>query len=364
LEKLMAAGDAPGIRERHMEFYLRMAEESETKIFGEESGAWFRRLDRELDNIRSAIEWCTASGKAEIALRILGGLVYFWFAHGLSGSEWNDLTQAALSRPEGTRRTLARAKALNGVGFMFWADVYPMERRGDLEEALSIGRELGDSWNIATALRSLGLFETMQGNYPAARSLLDQSLEIWKGIGPPQRTLGSAITMNFLGDLALMQNEPERARLLYEETVTDLLDPSDANFLAYAIRRLGQLAWQAGDYERASAYCNESLRLNREVADWRGICACLAGFVAIAVGRQDLETAAVLAAAVESRLSAVGIRLLYLDRLEYEKSVLEIRARLAEKTLEKLWAKGKAMSFEGAIALSTGDVGKAAETHA
>ena len=79
-----------------------------------------------------------------------------------------------------------------------------MERRGDLEEALSIGRELDDPWNTATALRSLGLFETIQGNYPAARSFLDESLEIWRGMGP-QRTPGSAITLNFLGDLALLQ---------------------------------------------------------------------------------------------------------------------------------------------------------------
>jgi tetratricopeptide (TPR) repeat protein len=225
-----------------------------------------------------------------------------------------------------------------------------MERRGDLEEALSIGLELDDPWNIATALRSLGLFETMQGNYPAARTLLDQSLEIWKGMGP-QRLLGSAITMNFLGDLALMQNEPERARMLYEETVTELRDPSDANFLAYAIRRLGQLAWRAGEYERASAYCKESLSLNREVADWRGTCACLAGFVAIAVGRGDYETAALLAAAVEAQLAAFGIRLLYLDRLEFEHSLAELSAHLTPKKLEKLSAGGRAMSFEEIITL-------------
>ena len=81
--------------------------------------------------------------------------------------------------------------------------------------------------------------------------------------------------------------------------------PCDLNFLAYAVRRLGQLAWRAGDYERAAAHCQESLRMNREVADWRGTCACLAGFVAIAVGKGDYETAAVLAAAVEAQLACL-----------------------------------------------------------
>ena len=109
LEKLLAAGDAPTIRDRHLEYYMRMAEESELKIFGSESGAWFRRLDRELDNIRSAIEWCTASGKADFALRILGGLVYFWFARGLSGLRM-ERSDASRLAPPGRHSTHAGAR--------------------------------------------------------------------------------------------------------------------------------------------------------------------------------------------------------------------------------------------------------------
>jgi non-specific serine/threonine protein kinase len=353
LEKLVAAGEAPDIRGRHMEFYLDLAEAAETQVFGSDSASWFRRLDKELDNIRSAIEWSTATGRAELALRILGALVYFWFAHGLSGTEWNDLIQAALKRPEGMQRTLARAKALNGVGFMYWADEYPMERRGDLEEALSIGRERGDPWNIATALRSLGLFETIAGNYPAARTLLEESVEIWRQMGPP-RTLAGTISLTFLGDLALQQNENERARALYEESISDLTQPSDLNFHAYAVRRLAQLAWRAGDYERAFDLCEKSMRLNQEVADPRGLCACLAGFAAIAVCKEDYETGATLAAAVDGQLAAIGIRLLYLDRLEFEHSLAELRAHLPSRKLERLWAKGTAMPFEEVIAVALG----------
>ena len=107
----------------------------------------------------------------------------------LAGMLWPDsleetsrdnLRQEALSRPEDRERTLARAKALNGIGFMYWADIYPPDRRPELEEALSIGRELGDRWNIATALRNLGLLENIQGNYLEACSFLEQSLEIWR----------------------------------------------------------------------------------------------------------------------------------------------------------------------------------------
>jgi non-specific serine/threonine protein kinase len=351
LEKLVGAGEAPDIRRRHAEFYMCLAEESEPNLFGNASGRWFRRLDRELDNIRGAIEWSTASGKADSALRILGSLVYFWFAHGLLGSEWNDRTQDALASPEGTKRTLARAKALNGIGFMYWADIYPMDKRSELEEALAIGRELGDPWNIATAYHNLGLLENIQGNYQAARTFLEKSLEIWRGMGPLGK-LGRAMALSFLGDVALNQNETEEARSLYEESVVVLKEPGEMNFQAYSIRRLGQLAWREGDYKKATAHCKDSLELNQEVGDPRGMHAALAGFAAIAVAQEKFERAATLMAAVESQLDAIGTKLLYMDNLEYERNLATLREQLNKKTLDKFWAKGKSMNNEEAVAFA------------
>ena len=183
LEKLAGIGEARQIRDQHLDFFVKLAEEAEQYIFGGESAIRFKRLDQELDNIRAAMEWATNSNKAVAALQIAGSLVYFWFARGLLASEWHEHTQQALSRPEGMERTLARAKALNGIGFMYWADIYPTDKRSELEEALSIGKELGDRWNIATALRNLGLTENIQGNYQQAQTFLEQSLAIWQDMG-------------------------------------------------------------------------------------------------------------------------------------------------------------------------------------
>ena len=274
LEKLIGAGEASATRDRHLEFYLDLAEKGEPNMFGSESATWFARLDKEIDNIRAAIEWSTNNGKADAALRITGSLVYFWFAHGLVGSEWHDRVQQALSLPEGKKRTLARAKALNGIGFMYWADIYPTDRRLELEEALSIGIEYQDKWNIATALRNFGLLENMQGNYEKARSLLEQSLEMWRDMGTEGK-MGSAWTLIFLGDAALNHNKPEWAHSLYEEAVAILKEPGDLNFLAYATRRLALLAWQPGDYKKALSLCKENSEFkSRSWRSTRNNCLC------------------------------------------------------------------------------------------
>jgi predicted ATPase/DNA-binding SARP family transcriptional activator len=351
LEKLVGANEAHEIRLKDAEFYVNMAEQAEPEFYGSESSLWFRRLDNELDNIRSAIEWSTASGRADLALRILGSLVYFWFSHGLVGSEWNDSVQEALARPEGRERTIARAKALNGIGFMYWADIYPTVKRAELEEALSIGRELADSWNTAVALRNLGLHENIEGNYEAAGTFLERSLEIWAAMGA-SGNMGKANTLIFLGDVALNQSDRPRARSLMQEASEILREPGDMNFRAYAVRRLGHLAWLDGDFEQAEARCAESLKLNQGAGDPRGVFASMAGFGAIATAKSEYERAATLLGAVDSQLAAVSVKLLYMDRMEYERNLAILREKLTKKAFDKCWAKGHAFSLDEAIAMA------------
>jgi len=128
-----------------------------------------------------------------------------------------------------------------------------------------------------------------------------------------------------------------------------LRGPGDINFLAYSIRRLGQLAWRAGDYEKAIALCKESLHLNQEVGDPRGIMACVAWFAAIAMSQGKFERATKLLSAVETQLTSIGIRLLFVDKMEYERNLALLRTTLDEKILNKFWAKGKTMSLDDAI---------------
>ena len=59
-------------------------------------------------------------------------------------------------------------------------------------------------------------------------------------------------------------------------------------------------------------------------------------------------------AAVESQLAAISVKLLYVDRKEYERNLASLREHLNANTLSKLWAKGKALSFDETIRLALG----------
>jgi len=224
-----------------------------------------------------------------------------------------------------------------------------------LEEALVIGREFGDPATIGTALRNLGMFYSIQGRYQDARSSLEQSVATWKDLGT-EGDLGRGNTLLFLGDVALNVGEAEWARSVYEEAAAILRDYGELYFLAYCVRRLSQLAWSAGDLRKAFVLCKESLEMNQQVRDLRGVCACLAGFAAMAGTKGTFEHAAALAGSVEAQLASLGVGLILMDRMEFERTLGRLQDALPEKELVRLKKEGRAMSLEQAIdlALETG----------
>jgi hypothetical protein len=102
----------------------------------------------------------------------------------------------------------------------------------------------------------------------------------------------------------------------------------------------------------AIALCQESLSLNRELGDPRGAHTCLVGFADIAVAQGKFERGVRLMAAVEIQLAAMGMRLLPVDKMEYERNLALLRTKLDEKSFKKFWTKGKAMSPEDTIAFT------------
>ena len=70
---------AERLRDRHLGFCLKLAEESEPHLWGPDQITWLNRLEIEHDNLRAALDWSrTADGNAELGLRLAGSLAAFW----------------------------------------------------------------------------------------------------------------------------------------------------------------------------------------------------------------------------------------------------------------------------------------------
>src|SRR5207245_636606 len=98
-EKLLEAGEAEPVRNRHRDWFLQLAERAKPELTGPEQVLWLDRLESERDNLRAALEWAIERGPANLALRLAGSLWRFWFARDYlaEGREW---LMRALAAPD------------------------------------------------------------------------------------------------------------------------------------------------------------------------------------------------------------------------------------------------------------------------
>jgi hypothetical protein len=153
----------------------------------------------------------------------------------------------------------------------------------------------------------------------------------------------------------MARNNEVHARKVYEEGIKLLRETNNSNMLALAVRRFGYLVLKDADYEQANALFRESLIRNQELAHQSGITGAITATARLALEVGKLSRAAQLYGIVEGQLAVLSLPLLFADQVEFNRGISALRARLDEKTCAKFWAKGKAMTFEQAIAYALED---------
>jgi predicted ATPase/DNA-binding CsgD family transcriptional regulator len=393
LDRLEASGEAEAIRRQHAAFFLALAEEAYPKTHSAEQSTWFKRLEADHDNLRAALRWTLERQEAQMGLRLGGALGSgFWVScnHEREGRSW---LEQVLAQPGAEAHTLARAKALRGLGLLLWAQGDFPEAQRLLEESVSISREIGAAgkFDLAGALITLAWVALLQGNPGDTRELAAESLRLFQELGV---TWGAGLALHHLGTATGELGDPGAARPLLEESAKLFRVAGDRQLLAVAIDALGLVALQQGDYAGARTSFEEALALSvaRETGDKRlaadalghlgtvalcrgeyheslscyqqslalyreqgykeGIVEDLAGVAEVASLLGQPEQAARLLGAVETLREASNIRLSPLRRAEYDRTVEGIRAQLDEATFAEAWKAGRVMPLEQAIALA------------
>lgn len=152
-ERLADSPHAPAVRDRHLAYFVALAEEAGPRIEQGDELVWLDRLDADLDNVRGALDWAEQSGAAGLFLRLVAATWLFWEVRCRfeEGTRW--LRRALAAAPE---PTTARATALYGLGdiSMFSPDLEQVLASG--HEVVAIGEHLGDPTVIARGTTLLG----------------------------------------------------------------------------------------------------------------------------------------------------------------------------------------------------------------
>lgn len=262
-EKLSNAGEFLQFRDRHLEYFLQLAERAEPELSGPRVVEWLQRLEMELDNLRTALEW-SSKHNVLFGLRLASALMWFWQESIHTGDGRNWLTQL-LEQPEAQPHTIIRARALGVLSHILirGSSAPPNQAvRPILQESLALCHELGDSRGVAFGLLLLGLVSTnVEQDHKQGWQFTVESLNRYRELGDD---LGVAWALTSLGGCIRMpQNEMAYSYL--EEGLQIFRRVQHLAGLAHILMHLGETALSRGNQSTARAWFEEALEIQRQL---------------------------------------------------------------------------------------------------
>jgi predicted ATPase/Tfp pilus assembly protein PilF len=305
-EKLWAAGEGDLMRQRHLTFFVDLAERAEPNLRAFDMVMWLDRLETELDNIRAAMEYALESD-IEAQLRTTSALLWFWHIRG-HGNEGMDWLQHGLSiekaergdKPPAPSRAMIRGKALNAIGTLtgdtlhrkiteyfeeslaLFKELGPVGKQGMAyalwglagrienretkkhEQVLSLFQEIGDKFGVAQSLTGISFLARLSGDFERARATAKEQLALRQEIGDKD---GIANVQALLGVTILQQGDYQQARELFEASLAGFREVGNTSYTGVVLSLLSEIALEQNDYEQAAKILQEGLSFAQNVGN-------------------------------------------------------------------------------------------------
>ena len=376
-EKLVQSGEMDGLRDKHLDYFLRLAETAEPHLIRSEQLEWLSVLDADYENLRLAFEWALNKDTAESSLKFCKDLGWFWKfrSRWIEGLDCIRRALAKSSQTQSRNEKAARARALSVQATLEW-------QLGNYKRVLSVAQasfafasEVSDKRDMAIARFYVGMALARLGeNYEQALSLMEQSLtelqalkeEFWQiyfdlyyGDFPAAQAklkLGERLVRN----LALARKMGERTILTgvlsryatwlitsnRREEAKERAEEADRLAKQLGVRSPGErtfamaaIAWLEGDTQKARSIYMEMQERFSLFGDkvYKSICVSQLGLLTMEEGDLNqaqayLEQGLLLSREVGSQVLS-AIRLIQLSNLFYLQGNLEAFKQSAREGL-------------------------------
>lgn len=346
-DKLNETRESSLIQNRHLNYYLRVAEEAEPHLFGAVQQDWKNRLELDHDNLRVALAWSLESNQVEAGLKMAGALAWFWHSKGhlSEGNLWLEKVLAAGAGNQGKER----AKALRASSILSTGTGDYSRAKAFAESSIKLYREVGDNQGAGLVLADLGASLHWDGKEAEAIESLEESLRLLRATG---NRWGIAYALLWLGDTWFRMGDIERAATTWEESLGLTQELGDHYLIAWSIGGLADVTRLRGDYQRATKMFRKSLSLYQSSGNKVGPPFSMEALALVAVALGDAKRAARLWGAASAWRKAINEPLPPSYQRDYAASVTQARTELGEEAYASAWSEGYAMSPEQAIALA------------
>jgi predicted ATPase len=257
-DRLLESGEGSGVRDRHLEYYLKLSEIFAAEVRGKKQIEWLDRMEGELDNLRLALEWSLAGHIIE-GLRLASALMWFWrlHAHNVDGIMWLEKLLAAESVERGSQ-TLAVGVQSNDY-LLVWVRAscaavgvggFTNEiRKRVMKEAIALCRELGEV-AVQELAWSLQLASGLQSSTNESRQYLEESLDLCR---QKSFIFLYAFCLNNISDYPILNGQMQPAILGLEESLAIFRQIDDPAGIASCLSGLTYIARFQNEYARAYA---------------------------------------------------------------------------------------------------------------
>ncbi|MFI7132378.1 ATP-binding protein [Nonomuraea sp. NPDC050153] len=296
----LPSSEARRMRRRYVEHYRDLVAEHRVDRMVPEQLDRYLLLQRELPNIRVALEMCLSEpALAPVELAAATAMWCFWLLTGsfTEGRYW--LGRGLELVPEGDR---CRAMAT-------WADCLLALRQGQavtvrrrLAEFVARARREGDELLMARGIRSSGVAAFLTGDAERGLALMRESLARHEAMDDID-----GVMFNLYVGAAYGSNEVPRQAAEFGERLLALCESRHALvFRAYAQLALGVAYWNLGDRPRAEALLTAATEFTGGINDRWCLTQCLEVLAWLAGARGEHERAAELLGAAHVMWQAVG----------------------------------------------------------
>ena len=260
-ERLLQNGAMESLRDKHLAYFVKLVEQAEHQLYRADQVRWLSRLDDEIDNLRTALEWALATD-TESGLRIAALPWRWWDMRGYFREMGGWLSQFLERYPT--------ADTLHGQALAIYSRCLFRQSNfaGTIRiarQSLQMARTLSDKKTEALSLMFLGMCTAGQGRVDESIPFLERSLALYRALGDK---IGQAnVQASILGSLADNRRSPERAGAVIRESLQLNRELGNLSGIADSLTTLARSTIWNGDFSSPAAWLEEALSIARQIGD-------------------------------------------------------------------------------------------------
>jgi len=397
-DKLLEAGEGKGTRDRHLAYFLEMAETARPELLKRDHEVeWIKRLDAEYDNIRVAIEWGLSNDPYAV-IKIIIALSQFLLVttFAIEGHRW---ATAALEQidllaksgePLSAEQLAIKARGMASLSFLSFSMGDTGKSGFEAEQAMPLLRQINDIWFLSIVLSfyvqakiQLGEMETAVKAIHEMQTLAEETDDhyVWGLVLASVSIFEAYVSGDFVKAFAIREKaeammKEKGGRWSYGITLYRSANMHNAKQQFDIAREKLSLAMEAmqeigshrtiimikselahalryeGKYPEAVSAYQETIKEWQRIGHRAAVAHQLECLAFIAKALEQSKRAVRLYGAAESLREQININMTVEEHAEYDKEVADLKANLDEKEFSSLWVEGRSMTTGEAIDLA------------